>query len=84
MGATRGVDLLPTTFRVTSRDGASIGEAASIDGIIGIVKKAPLGRYGIPKKPLDFATGDLRSWDWGALTKSRSGRITLDLPPWVD
>jgi hypothetical protein len=84
IGAPCGVDLLPTTFRVTSCDGASIGEAVSIDGIIEIVKKAPPGRYGIQKETLDFATGDLRSWDWGAITKSRKGRITMDLPPWVD
>ncbi len=42
------------------------------------------GRDRIERLSVDSVTGDLRSWDWGAITKSRKGRITLDLPPWMD
>jgi hypothetical protein len=75
---------MPDAFRVISRDGVPIGEADSIDGIVEIVKKASPGRYRIQKEAIDPATGNLRSWDWGAIGKSRKGRITLDLPPWMD
>jgi len=75
---------LPTAYRVTSRAGASIGVADSLDGIVEIVRSASPGRYRIYKNSLDPGTGDLQSWDWGAIAKSRKGRITLDLPPWVD
>ncbi len=75
---------MATIYRVTSCDGVPIGEADSIDGIAELVKRAQPGRYRIERLSLEPATGDLRSWDWGAITKSRKGRITLDLPPWMD
>jgi hypothetical protein len=80
-GAPRGVDVLSTAYRVASRDGTSIGEADSIDGIIEIVKNAEPGRHRIYKDSLDPDTGDLQSWDWGTISKSRKGSITLALTP---
>jgi hypothetical protein len=71
-------------YRVISLDGAPVGDSDSIDGIVEIVKNAASGRYRIQKVSLDPDTGEPRSWDWGAVTKSRKGRIMLDLPPWMD
>jgi hypothetical protein len=76
--------LMATVYRVVSRDGDTIGDADSIDGVVEIVKDAAPDRYRIQRLSLDPSTGDLRSWDWGAITKSRKGLITLDLPPWTD
>ena len=75
---------MPTSYRVISRNGRSIGDADSIDQVVEIVKNAAPGRYRIQRISLDPNSGDLRSWDWGAISKSRKGRITLDLPPWMD
>jgi hypothetical protein len=75
---------LSTRYKVVGPDGASVGEADSIDGIVEVVKNAAPGRYVIRRISPDPGTGDSQSWDWGASTKSRKGKITLDLPPWVD
>ncbi len=75
---------MPSAYRVISRDGDSIGDADSIDGVVELVKNAAPGRYRIQRISLDPASGDLRSWDWGAISKSRKGRITLNVPPWMD
>ncbi len=75
---------MPIGYRVISLDGASVGDSDSIDGVVEIVKSAVPGRYRIQKDSVDPDTGEPRSWDWGAITKSRKGRITLDLPPWMD
>jgi hypothetical protein len=75
---------MPAAFRVVSRDGSTIGEADTIDGVVEIVKNARPGRYRILGGPIDPSTGDHQSLEWGAITKSRKGRITLDLPPWAD
>ena len=75
---------MPAAYRVISRDGDCIGDADSIDGVVEIVKNAAPGRYRIQRVSLDPDSGDLRSWDWGAISQSRKGRITLDVPPWMD
>ncbi len=75
---------MPAIYHVISRDGFSLGEADSIDGIVELVKAAGPGCYRIERLSLEPATGDLRSWEWGAITKSREGLIALDLPPWID
>jgi hypothetical protein len=74
---------MATIFRITSRSGASIGDANSLDGVVEIAKSAPPGRYRIEKISLDPATGEVRSWKWGAVRKDRQGGIKLDLPPWI-
>ncbi len=75
---------MTTVYRITSRDGSSIGEANSIDGIVELVKGAQPGQYQINRLSLEPATGDLRSWELGTITKTDDGLITLDLPPWID
>jgi hypothetical protein len=55
-----------------------------VDGIVELANVAPPGHYRIEKHSLDPATGELRSWNWGTITKDRKGGIKLDLPPWVD
>ncbi|HEV3263565.1 MAG TPA: hypothetical protein VG013_42410 [Gemmataceae bacterium] len=70
-------------FRVVA-NGGLIGEADTIDGVVEIAKGASPGRYVIEKVSLDPATGELRSWEWGAVVKERDGGIKLDLPPWFD
>jgi hypothetical protein len=75
---------MPTAYKVVSPDGVSLGDADFIDGVVEVVKGAAPGRYVIQRVSLDPDTGDQRSWDWGAITKSRKGKITLDLPSWMD
>jgi hypothetical protein len=75
---------MSTEYRLIARNGQIVGEADSLDGIIEIAKKARSGRYRINKVWLDPSTGDLRTWSWGRLVKSRDGRIDLHLPPWMD
>ena len=71
-------------YRVSSRDGTTIGESDSIDGVVDLVKQSKPGRYRIHRISQDPTTGELQSWDWGGIAKSRKGGITLDLPPWMD
>ncbi len=75
---------MPTAYKVVSPDGVPLGDAESIDGVVEVVKRAAPGRYVIQRVSVDPATGDPQFWDWGAITKSRKGKITLDLPPWMD
>jgi hypothetical protein len=75
---------MATVFRVTARDGGTLGEAASIDGVVEVAKGAPPGRYRIEKVARDPATGEVRCWEWGTIAKDRKGRVKLDLPPWID
>ncbi len=75
---------MPTIYRVTSGDGASVGDADSIDDVVAVVSDAAPGHYLIQIVSLDTATGDLRSWEWGGISKSVDGQITLDPPPWFD
>ena len=74
---------MPTAFHLAPRGGL-IGSAATMDGVIGLVKDAPPGCYRLRKLTLDPATGDLRSWDWGTMVKGSDGGIKLDLPPWIE
>jgi hypothetical protein len=63
---------MPLVFRVTARDGGSIGETDTMDGVLELAKGAPPGHYRIDKISLDPATGDLRSWEWGTIIKGRT------------
>jgi hypothetical protein len=75
---------MPTAYRVLSRDGTPIGDADSIDGVVAIAQAAPPGRYRIDLVATDPNSGEQRSRNWGAVIKSRKGRITLEVPPWAD
>lgn len=75
---------MATVLRVFARSGALLGEAQTMDGVIELAKGARPGRYRIEKVSLDPETGELRSWEWGAVIKGRDGAIKLDLPPWID
>jgi hypothetical protein len=75
---------MSTAFRITVRDGGSIGDADTLDRVIELVQSAAPGRYRIEKISLDPATGEVRSWKWGAVRKDRQGGIKLDLPPWIN
>jgi hypothetical protein len=75
---------METVFRVIARAGAVLGETQTMDGVIELAKGARPGRYRIEKVSLDPATGELRTWEWGAVIKQRNGAIKLDLPPWID
>ena len=75
---------MATVFRVTAQNGASMGEAATMDGVVELAKDAPPGRYQIQKIHLDPATGDLRCWEWGTIIKDHGGGIKLDLALWLD
>jgi hypothetical protein len=75
---------MSTAFRVTVRDGGSIGDADTLDGVIELVQSAAPGQYRIEKISLDPATGDIRVWEWGEVIKDLNGGIQLDLPPWTD
>ena len=71
-------------YRITSNDGIVLGEADSVDGVVEVVKSASPGRYRIEEVSPNATTGDLQSWEWGAIIKSFDGQITLDVPPWLD
>ena len=75
---------MPVTYRVITRDGVSIGEGDSIEAVVDIVTKGVPGRFQIQKESFDSTTGELQVLKWGGISKSRSGRITLDPPPWLD
>ena len=70
-------------FRITARAGDPIGDAATMEEALELAKAAPPGRYRLDKLFLDPATGLLRSWEWGAITKGTRGGIKLELPPWI-
>jgi hypothetical protein len=71
-------------YRIFAPDGNSIGDADSIEGVIDIVRNAVPGRYRICGISVDPASGVPRSRPWGAVIKSRKGRIRLVAPPWID
>jgi hypothetical protein len=75
---------MATVFRVLARAGALLGEAQTMDGVIELARGSRPGRYRIEKVSLDPVTGELRSWEWGAVIKAKDGAIKLDLPPWID
>jgi hypothetical protein len=77
-------ETMPTVYRLVGPDGGAIGDADSVDGIVEIATKAAPGRYRI-EQILDAPgpAGELTR-DWGALIKTRRGRVKLDLPPWFD
>jgi hypothetical protein len=72
---------MPTAFRVISRADGPIGDADTMDEILELAKGAAPGRYRLVKFYLDRATGDLRCWEWGVITKDRRGGIRLEIPP---
>ena len=70
-------------FRLTARAGGPIGDAATMDDALELAKGAPPGRYRVDKLYLDPATGLVRAWEWGAITKGVRGGIKLEFPPWI-
>ena len=75
---------MPMAFRVSAPAGVSIGYADTIEEVLELAKGAEPGRYRIEKIWLDPATGELRIWEWGEISKDGAGGIKLDLPPWID
>jgi hypothetical protein len=75
---------LGSFYRVFSSDGNSIGDADSIDGVVEIARNAGPGSYRIDHISADPGSAVPTSRTWGAVIKSRSGQITLDVPPWID
>ena len=75
---------MPTVYRVVSSDGNSLGEGASIDEIVELVKQAQPGRYRVDlvQPGPGPAVGSTRVW--GEVIKTPRGRIKLSAPPWVD
>jgi hypothetical protein len=71
-------------YRVFSPDGNPIGDADSMDGVVEIARNAVPGRYRIDRIAADPGLAVTTSRTWGAVIKSRKGRITLDVPPWID
>lgn len=71
-------------YRVFSSDGIPIGDADSIDAVAEIARNAAPGRYRIDRISTNPGSGVPMSRTWGAVIKSRKGRITLDAPPWID
>jgi hypothetical protein len=70
-------------FRLTSCAGDSIGDADTLDEALELAKGAPPGRYRLDKLYRDPATGLVRAWEWGAITKGVRGGIRLEFPPWI-
>jgi hypothetical protein len=81
---TFGTDVMSAHYRVFSPDGDPIGDADSIDAVAEIARNAATGRYRIDRISTDPGSGVPTSCTWGAVIKSRKGRITLDAPPWID
>jgi hypothetical protein len=75
---------LGSCYRVFSSDGNPIGDADSIDGVVAIARNAVPGSYRIDHISADPGSAVPTSRTWGAVIKSRSGQITLDVPPWID
>jgi hypothetical protein len=75
---------MPIAFRVSAGAGDSIGYADTLDEVLELAKGADPGRYRIEKIWLDPATGELRMWEWGEISKDASGGIKLDLPASLD
>ena len=74
---------MPTLYRVVAPDGSLIGEGASIDEVVEIVKQAPPGRYRVDL----VQSGRSGRWVfaiWGEVIKTVRGRIKLNAPPWAD
>jgi hypothetical protein len=70
--------------RVFAPDGSPVGDADTIDEVVEIAREAMPGRYRIDCIATDVVTGMPASRTWGAVIRSRKGRITLDVPPWID
>ena len=71
-------------FRVLAQAGGPIGDAVTMDEVLELTKGAPAGRYRLDKLYRDPATGLVRAWEWGAITKGPRGGIKLELPPWIN
>jgi hypothetical protein len=84
VGASSGAETVPTLYRVVAPDGSLIGEGASIDEVVELVKQAQPGRYRIDlvQSGLGAAVGSSRIW--GEVIKTVRGRIKLNAPPWAD
>ena len=74
---------MSTAFRVTVRDGGSIGDADTLDGVIELVQSAarPISdREDLPRSRHGRPPG----LGMGEVIKDLKGGIQLDLPPWTD
>ena len=74
---------MPMAFRVSAAAGDSIGYADTMDEVLEVAKAAEPGRYRIEKIWLDPATGELRFWEWGEISKGRRGRDQAGPPSMV-
>jgi hypothetical protein len=72
---------MPVGYRVLARSGEPLGDAATIDDVLGLAMAAPPGRYRVIKYFLDRTAGDLRCWQLGSVTRDRWRGIRLHLPP---
>ncbi len=71
--------MMPTRFRLIASDGASLGVADTLEGVVKLTRDIPQGRYQIEEFSVDPATGNPQSWEWGTLTKKRM--FGLKRPP---
>jgi hypothetical protein len=77
-------ETMPTVYRLVAPDGGAIGDADSVDGIVEIATKVAPGRYRIDQVKEDPGTAGGLSRAWGNLIKTPTGRVKLDVPPWLD
>jgi hypothetical protein len=75
---------MPTLYRVVASDGNSIGEGASIDDVVELVKQTQPGRYRIDLVQSGAGTAAGSSRVWGEVIKTVRGQIKLSAPPWAD
>ena len=82
VGASSGAETVATRYRVVAPDGSLIGEGASIDEVVEIVKAAQPGRYRVDlvQTGTGPAAGSARIW--GEVIKTMRGRDQARaLPP---
>jgi hypothetical protein len=79
-----GADFMGACYRVFAPDGSPVGDADSIDGVVEVARSVVPGCYRIDRISADVGLAVTTSRNWGAVIKSRKGRITLDVPPWID
>jgi hypothetical protein len=75
---------MPTRYQVISPDGSLVGEGASIDEVVELVRLAQPGRYRVEIVRSDADPALNSSRTWGEVIKTVRGRIKLNAPPWAD
>jgi hypothetical protein len=71
---------MPTAYRLLGRAGGPIGDAETLDEVLESARAVPPGRYRLIKFYLDRATGELRCWEWGTITRGNRGELRLEIP----